>query len=63
MTRHQHTVLGAHEIGLDEVGAHLHRQCVALERMLRAMSAGATMGDHQWGRSGLPKGWLWHPRR
>jgi hypothetical protein len=50
---HQHTVLRAHEVWLDEVGPHLHRQRVGGQRVLGAMTAGPAMGDHDRAGRGL----------
>jgi hypothetical protein len=46
VTGDQHTVLGHHEVGLDEVGTQLDGELVAFEGVFREIPAGAAMGDH-----------------
>jgi hypothetical protein len=47
MTGDQHAVLGGDEIGFDDIRPHLDSELVGLERVLREITAGAAMGDHE----------------
>ena len=43
----QMAIPGGHEIGFDEIGAHLDGEPIGLERVFRSVAGGAAMGDDE----------------